>query len=77
MMSPNAGISYEGKDIVKQWHCPWVSNMVDEAAPVFKVILKENYISSSIYPEKDTKENRLLWWSQRERLDDCLGKFLQ
>lgn len=75
-MGFSSDISSKGDDFIKQWHCPWVYTVVDEIAPVFKSILKENYLSSAS-PKEDTKDNRLLWWSQRKRLDDCFGKFLQ
>ncbi|KAL3538573.1 hypothetical protein ACH5RR_001939 [Cinchona calisaya] len=75
-MGSSSVISTVGEGFFKQWHCPWVSTVVDEIAPVFKTILKENYLSSA-FTKEDTKQNRLLWWSQRKRLDDCLGKFLQ
>ncbi|XP_057978228.1 separase isoform X2 [Malania oleifera] len=67
---------HAGKDSSNQWHCPWGSNIIDDVAPVFKLILEENYLSSSIVPLEDTKRNRSLWWTRRMELDQHLGKFL-
>ncbi|KAL6964352.1 separase [Sarracenia purpurea var. burkii] len=67
---------FEEKNIVKSWHCPWGSTVVDEVAPVFRMILEDNYLSS-IQPLEDSKENRSLWWMQRKSLDQRLGKFLR
>lgn len=72
-----SGIPYEGGDFVKQWRCPWGSTVVDDVAPMFKVILEENYLSSSTFPLEDNKTNRSLWWLRRRRLDQRLGKFLR
>ncbi|XP_027157654.1 separase [Coffea eugenioides] len=69
-------ISLQGEDFVSQWRCPWVYTVVDEIAPAFRSILRENYLSSAS-PKEDSTSNRVLWWSQRKRLDDCFGKFLQ
>ena len=71
-----AGIHFEEKKFVKRWHCPWGSTVVDDIAPLFRVILEENYLSSSTSPLEDTKKNRSLWWTQRKSLDQRLGKFL-
>ncbi|KAA8545541.1 hypothetical protein F0562_020325 [Nyssa sinensis] len=68
---------FEGKNFSKQWRCPWGSTVVDDVAPEFRLILEENYLSSSIFPLEDTKKNRLLWWMQRKSLDQRLGKFLR
>ncbi|XP_038681739.1 separase isoform X2 [Tripterygium wilfordii] len=65
------------KDPSKHWHCPWGSTVVDEVAPTFKLILEENYKSSSSFPLEDTKENRSLWWKWREKLDYQLSNFLR
>ncbi|KAI3715733.1 hypothetical protein L6452_22720 [Arctium lappa] len=62
---------------VKSWHCPWGHTIIDEVAPLFKMILEENYTSSSAYPLEDTKKNRSLWWTQRKKLDECLSVFLR
>ncbi|KAL5787518.1 hypothetical protein ACOSP7_004467 [Xanthoceras sorbifolium] len=67
---------YESKDCDKQWHCPWGFTVVDKVAPAFKLILEENYLSSSNFPLEDTKKNRSLWWMRRKKLDHCLGRFL-
>ncbi|KAJ7946655.1 putative Separase [Quillaja saponaria] len=77
--SRNSGSSAlsECKDVSKHWHCPWGSTVVDDVAPEFKMILEENYLSSSIFPLEDTKENRLLWWTRRKKLDRHLGKLLR
>ncbi|KAJ4962506.1 hypothetical protein NE237_022445 [Protea cynaroides] len=66
----------EGNNSSKAWHCPWDYTLVDDVAPVFKVILEENYLST-ISPPKDTQENRLLWWTHRRKLDSCLAQFLR
>ncbi|XP_042511471.1 separase isoform X2 [Macadamia integrifolia] len=60
----------------KTWHCPWDYTVVDDVAPVFKLILEENYLST-VSPPIDTNENRLLWWTRRRKLDSCLGQFLR
>ncbi|CAL5425827.1 unnamed protein product [Camellia sinensis] len=44
---------------------------------VFRLILEENYLSSSMQSLEDTKKNRSLWWMQRKSLDQRLGKFLR
>ncbi|KAL7205879.1 hypothetical protein ACSBR2_018738 [Camellia fascicularis] len=72
-----SGILFEDKICVKRWHCPWGSTVVDYIAPVFRLILEENYLSSSMQPLEDTKKNRSLWWMQRKSLDQRLGKFLR
>ncbi|CAL5411050.1 unnamed protein product [Camellia sinensis] len=72
-----SGILFEDKICVKRWHCPWGSTVVDYIAPVFRLILEENYLSSSMQPLEDTKKNRSLWWMQRKSLDQGLGKFLR
>ncbi|KAK9665217.1 hypothetical protein RND81_14G098400 [Saponaria officinalis] len=57
----------------KEWRSPWGSGaLVDDVAPLFKSILRENYLSCSSYPEEDTEKNRQMWWSQRYSLDDSL-----
>ncbi|KAK2664690.1 hypothetical protein Ddye_003264 [Dipteronia dyeriana] len=67
---------YESKGFDKHWHCPWGSTVVDKVAPAFKLILEENYSSSSNIPFEDTKTNRSLWWLRRKKLDHRLGRFL-
>ncbi|OVA03751.1 Peptidase C50 [Macleaya cordata] len=67
----------EGKDSSKKWLCPWGCTVVDDVAPQFKVILEENYLSSSVSPSVDTQGNRLLWWTWRRKLNDRLDKFLR
>ena len=71
------GIPNKDNKLVKHWHCPWGFTVVDGVAPVFRIILEENYISSSTHPSEDTKQNRSLWWMQRKSLDQRLGKFLR
>ncbi|KAL8218762.1 hypothetical protein R6Q57_022135 [Mikania cordata] len=57
----------------KSWHCPWGHTAVDEIAPLFKTILEESYSSSFGYTDlEDTKQNRLIWWNQRRKLDQWL-----
>ncbi|KAF5949976.1 hypothetical protein HYC85_011969 [Camellia sinensis] len=53
-----SGILFEDKICIKRWHCPWDSIVVDYIAPVFRLILEENYLSSSMQPLEDTKKNR-------------------
>ncbi|CAL5431756.1 unnamed protein product [Camellia sinensis] len=72
-----SGILFEDKICVKRWHCPWGSTMVDYIAPVFRLILEENYLSSSMQSLEDTKKNRSLRWMQRKSLDQRLGKILR
>ncbi|KAK1417650.1 hypothetical protein QVD17_26781 [Tagetes erecta] len=62
----------------KPWHCPWGHTAVDEIAPLFRTILEESYLSSSGYTAlEDTKQNRLIWWNQRRKLDRWLGDLLR
>uniref|UniRef100_A0A2N9IGR6 separase n=1 Tax=Fagus sylvatica TaxID=28930 RepID=A0A2N9IGR6_FAGSY len=68
---------YKSLDMGEHWHCPWGSTVVDDVAPVFKLILEENYLSSSMFPLEDTKRNRTLWWMWRKKLDCRLGKLLR
>lgn len=68
---------YKSVDLGEHWHCPWGSTVVDDVAPVFKLILEENYLSSSMFPLEDTKRNRTLWWMWRKKLDCRLGKLLR
>ncbi|KAL8258316.1 hypothetical protein R6Q59_030357 [Mikania micrantha] len=57
----------------KSWHCPWGHTVVDEIAPLFRTILEESYSSSFGYTDlEDTKQNRLIWWNQRRKLDQWL-----
>ncbi|GAB2265099.1 hypothetical protein Dimus_000166 [Dionaea muscipula] len=69
--------TFGGANIIKSWNCPWGYTVVDEIAPVFKSILRQNYISTAHYPPEDTKENRETWWRQRTQLDDCLSNLLR
>ncbi|KAG8368750.1 hypothetical protein BUALT_Bualt15G0078400 [Buddleja alternifolia] len=73
----SSSVVFKCKDFVKQWQCPWVSSVIDDIAPVFRHVLQGNYYSSSQYFLEYIKENTSLWWTQRNRLDECLGKFLQ
>lgn len=66
-----------GKDLGGQWQCPWGSSVVDDVAPEFKLILEDNFLSSSMFPLEDTKENRTMWWMQRKKLDHRLSKLLR
>lgn len=61
----------------KHWHCPWGITVIDDVIPTYKEILEENYLSSSVYPLEDTKENRLSWWKRRKTLDLRLNKLLR
>ncbi|XP_057465962.1 LOW QUALITY PROTEIN: separase-like [Actinidia eriantha] len=72
-----SGILFEDKSHVKHWHCPWGATVVDQVAPDFRMILKENYLSSSMHPLEDTKMNRSIWWMQRKNLDQRLSNFLR
>ncbi|KAF3435151.1 hypothetical protein FNV43_RR22238 [Rhamnella rubrinervis] len=65
------------KDLGGQWQCPWGSSVVDDVAPEFKLILEDNYLSSSMFPIEDTAENRTMWWMRRKKLDHRLGKLLR
>ncbi|PPD67278.1 hypothetical protein GOBAR_DD35847 [Gossypium barbadense] len=60
----------------KKWHCPWGSTVVDNIAPAFKMILEENFMTSSGCPLEDTKSTRSLWWMVRKKVDHQLGKLL-
>ncbi|XP_074358633.1 separase isoform X1 [Apium graveolens] len=71
------GFLHENTDSVKRWRCPWGSTVVDDVAPVFKLILEQNYLSSSTFPLEDTKMIRSLWWTQRKKLDQRLRYFLR
>ncbi|KAK3002113.1 hypothetical protein RJ639_021722 [Escallonia herrerae] len=75
--SSSSAVLCEGKVCHKPWHCPWDTTVVDDVAPVFKLILEENFLSSSGHPLEDTIKRRSLWWMQRRRLDQCLAKFLR
>ncbi|KAI3774516.1 hypothetical protein L1987_49074 [Smallanthus sonchifolius] len=81
--SPNdedssSDILFEKKSSDKLWHCPWGHTVVDEVAPLFRTILEESYLSSSGYTTlEDTKQNRLIWWNRRRKLDQRLGEFLR
>ncbi|XP_020266857.1 separase [Asparagus officinalis] len=63
---------------VEEWQCPWGYSVVDNVAPVFKQLLKENFLSSTMTnTSADAKINNINWWSQRSSLNDCLNKFLK
>lgn len=66
---------FEVKD--KHWHCPWVSSVINDVAPVFRDILESNYLSSSAHLLEDTTESRLSWWKWRKQLDKRLANFLR
>ncbi|KAI7738298.1 hypothetical protein M8C21_012960, partial [Ambrosia artemisiifolia] len=73
----SSDILFEKKSSDKLWHCPWGHAVVDEIAPLFRTILEESYLSSSGYTTlEDTKENRLIWWNQRRKLDQWLSDLL-
>ncbi|OMO79929.1 Peptidase C50, separase [Corchorus capsularis] len=61
----------------RKWRCPWGSTVVDDVAPAFRVILEENFISSSKFTMEDTKATRSLWWAIRKKIDYQLGKLLR
>ncbi|XP_057803899.1 separase isoform X2 [Salvia miltiorrhiza] len=73
----SSSVIFNCKDFVKQWQCPWVSSVIDDIAPVFRHVLEGNYYSSSEYFLEYIKENTSLWWTQRNKLNECLCKFLQ
>lgn len=75
----NSGFSNfsQSDNCSKQWQCPWGSTVVDDVAPEFKLILEENYLSSSTSSLEDTKENRKQWWNWRKKLDHRLSEFLK
>ncbi|KAL7119495.1 hypothetical protein ACP275_02G066600 [Erythranthe tilingii] len=73
----SSSVVFNWKDFDKQWKCPWVSTVIDEIAPVFRHVLERNYYSSSEHFLEYIKKNTSLWWRQRNRLDQCLSKFLQ
>jgi len=61
----------------KIWRCPWGgSAIIDDIAPAFKTILKENYSSSTSLFET-TEQNMRLWWDWRINVDRRLAKFLR
>ncbi|XP_060167773.1 separase isoform X1 [Lycium barbarum] len=70
-----SSLSFEVKE--KHWHCPWVSSVIDDVAPVFRDILENNYLSSSVHLLEDTTESRSSWWKWRKHLDKRLAKFLR
>ncbi|CAN4110641.1 unnamed protein product [Withania somnifera] len=70
-----SSFSFEVKD--KHWHCPWVSSVIDDVAPVFRDILENNYLSSSAHLLEDTPESRSSWWKWRKQLDKRLAEFLR
>uniref|UniRef100_A0A7N0RG04 separase n=1 Tax=Kalanchoe fedtschenkoi TaxID=63787 RepID=A0A7N0RG04_KALFE len=61
----------------KDWHCPWGSTVIDNVVPLFRGLLKENYLSSSRFPLEDTMNNRTLWWGRRKKLDQSLDTLLR
>ncbi|KAL9237436.1 hypothetical protein vseg_011984 [Gypsophila vaccaria] len=62
----------------KEWRSPWGSSaLVDDVAPSFKSILRENYLSCSSFPDEDTEKNRQMWWNQRYSIDDCLQNLVR
>ncbi|KAL9691962.1 hypothetical protein QQ045_012390 [Rhodiola kirilowii] len=61
----------------KDWQCPWGSTIVDDVVPIFRGLLKENYVSSSNFPVEDTKNNRSMWWARRKTLDQSLDTLLR
>lgn len=63
--------------IGKKWVCPWGYSLIDNVIPQFKSILEENYLSSSNQGFENTKENRILWWTRRTRLNDRLDVLLK
>ncbi|KNA25484.1 hypothetical protein SOVF_006490 [Spinacia oleracea] len=66
------------KIVQKEWHSPWGSNaLVDDVAPLFKSILRGNYLSCSRFPDEHTERSRELWWTWRDNLDKCLHKLLR
>ncbi|KAF3628570.1 putative DNA polymerase delta subunit 4-like [Capsicum annuum] len=67
--------SFEVKD--KHWRCPWVYSVIDDVAPVFRDILENNYLSSSVHLLEDTAESRSSWWKWRKQLDKRLANFLR
>ncbi|XP_021774969.1 separase-like isoform X2 [Chenopodium quinoa] len=75
---PNTSCSIFGeKNVLKEWCSPWGSNaLVDDVAPLFKLILRGNYLSCSSFPEEHTEKSRELWWTLRDNLDKCLHKLL-
>ncbi|KAL6517690.1 hypothetical protein OROMI_033391 [Orobanche minor] len=73
----SSSVVFNCKDFVKQWQCPWVSSVIDDIAPVFRHVLEGNYYSSSEYFLECIKESTSLWWSQRNKLDECMSRFLQ
>ncbi|KAJ8572576.1 hypothetical protein K7X08_009087 [Anisodus acutangulus] len=70
-----SSFSFEVKD--RHWHCPWVSSVIVDVAPVFRDILESNYLSSSVHLLEDTTESRSSWWKWRKQLDKRLAKFLR
>ncbi|KAL6494538.1 hypothetical protein OROGR_031338 [Orobanche gracilis] len=73
----SSSVVFNCKDFVKRWQCPWVSSVIDDIAPVFRHMLEENYYSSSEYFVECIKESTSLWWSQRNKLDECMSRFLR
>lgn len=67
----------EGTNLNTKWVCPWGSTVVDDVAPQFKLILEENYLSSSSCLMDDTQENRTLWWTWRKKLNDRLDNMVR
>ncbi|XP_020517182.1 separase isoform X2 [Amborella trichopoda] len=61
----------------KEWSCPWNRNVLDDVAAQFRVILEENFLSSSTLFSVDTNENRSIWWNWRTKLNDRLGTLLR
>lgn len=66
------------KNVQKEWQSPWGSNtLVDDVAPLFRLILRGNYLSCHSSPEEYTERSRELWWTWRDNLDKSLHKLLR
>ncbi|PKA50946.1 separase [Apostasia shenzhenica] len=68
----------ETKDFISEWPCPWDSAVIDEIAPLYKLILKENFSSLSITASSEAGERlNYNWWCYRKILDNQLERLLK
>ncbi|KAK1274366.1 Peptidyl-prolyl cis-trans isomerase 1 [Acorus gramineus] len=72
-----SGCASDSSEEHVNWECPWAYSVVDDVAPQFKAILKENYLSNLTLTSADSKIDGFTWWSRKLQLNDRLDKFLR
>ncbi|XP_078444643.1 separase isoform X2 [Wolffia australiana] len=67
------------ENLITRWECPWGHTLVDYVVPQYRIMLEENYMSllQTSCNDLDTPKNRVIWWSERSRLDKKLDMFLR